>query len=114
MLGGVHRGLWKYILIVGSQDFKKAEMTKTNKWITNVDLLYSTWNSAQCYMVAWMGEEFGGEWIYAYASLFTWKHHSIADQLNSNIKLEVNGEKRILVVLCNTREVSRSPWSKLH
>ena len=46
-------------------------MTKTNKWITNMDLLYSTWNSAQCYVVAWMGEEFGGEWIYAYASLFT-------------------------------------------
>ena len=56
---------------MGSQDFKKAEMTKTNKWITNMDLLYSTWNSAQCYVVAWMGEEFGGEWIYAYASLFT-------------------------------------------
>ena len=25
------------------------------KWITNKDLLYSTWNSAQCYMAAWMG-----------------------------------------------------------
>ena len=23
------------------------------KWITNKDLLYSTWNSAQCYVVAW-------------------------------------------------------------
>ena len=46
-------------------------MTKANKWITNMDLLYSTWNSAQCYVVAWMSEEFGGEWIYAYASLFT-------------------------------------------
>ena len=34
-------------------------MTKMNKWITNMDLLYSTWNSAQCYVVAWMGEEFG-------------------------------------------------------
>ena len=22
------------------------------KWITNKDLLYSTWNSAQCYMAA--------------------------------------------------------------
>ena len=44
---------------MGSQDFKKAEMTKMNKWITNMDLLYSTWNSAQCYVVAWMGEEFG-------------------------------------------------------
>ena len=31
------------------------------KWITNNDLLYSTWNSAQCYVAAWMGGEFGGE-----------------------------------------------------
>ena len=29
----------------------------------NVDLLYSTGNSAQCYVAAWMGEEFGREWI---------------------------------------------------
>ena len=33
------------------------------KWIANKDLLYSTWNSAQCYAAAWMGGEFGGEWI---------------------------------------------------
>ena len=25
------------------------------KWITNKDLLYSTWHSAQCYVAAWMG-----------------------------------------------------------
>ena len=39
------------------------------KWITNKDLLYSTWNSAQCYVVAWMGREFGGEWIHVYVWL---------------------------------------------
>ena len=27
------------------------------KWITNKDLLYSTGNSAQCYVAAWMGGE---------------------------------------------------------
>ena len=31
------------------------------KWITNKDLLYSTGNSAQCYVAAWMGGEFRGE-----------------------------------------------------
>ena len=31
------------------------------RWITNKDLLYNTWNSAQCYMAACMGGEFGGE-----------------------------------------------------
>ena len=34
------------------------------KWITNKDLLYSTGNSAQYYVAAWMGGEFGGEWIH--------------------------------------------------
>ena len=33
------------------------------KQVTNKDLLYSTGNSAQCYVAAWMGEEFEGEWI---------------------------------------------------
>ena len=36
------------------------------KWITNKDLLYSTWNSAQCYVAAWMGGGLGGEWIHVY------------------------------------------------
>ena len=31
------------------------------KWVTNKDLLHSPWNSAQCYVAAWMGGEFGGE-----------------------------------------------------
>ena len=29
------------------------------KWITNRDLLYSTWKSVQCYVAAWMGREYG-------------------------------------------------------
>ena len=36
------------------------------KWITNKDLPYSTGNSAQCYVAAWMGGEFGGELIHVY------------------------------------------------
>ena len=36
------------------------------KWITNKDLPYSTWNSVQCYVAAWMGGEFGREWIHVY------------------------------------------------
>ena len=43
------------------------------KWITNKDLLYSTGNSAQCYVAAWMEEGFGEEWIrvYGWLSPFT-------------------------------------------
>ena len=34
------------------------------KWISNKGLLYSTWNSAHCYVAAWMGGMFGGEGIH--------------------------------------------------
>ena len=36
---------------------------KKIKWVTNRDLLYSTWKSAQCNMAAWMRGELGGERI---------------------------------------------------
>ena len=39
------------------------------EWITIKDLLYSTGNSAQCYVASWMGEEFGGERLYVYVWL---------------------------------------------
>ena len=39
------------------------------KRIAYKDLLYSTWNSAQCYVAAWIGGEFGREWIHVYAWL---------------------------------------------
>ena len=45
------------------------------KWITNKVLLYSTGNSAQCYMAAWMGGEFGGEWIHVYVWLSPFPVH---------------------------------------
>ena len=36
------------------------------EWITNKDLLYSTWNSAQCYVAAWMVRVDLGESGYVY------------------------------------------------
>ena len=56
------------------REFGKVEYTLLySKWITNKDLLYSTWNSTQCYMPAWIGREFGGEGIrvYIWLSPFT-------------------------------------------
>ena len=43
------------------------------KWTTSKDLLYSTGNSAQCCVAAWMGGEFGGVWmhVYLWLSLFS-------------------------------------------
>ena len=40
------------------------------KWITNKILLYSTGNSPQCYVAAWMEGDFGGEWVHVYAYVF--------------------------------------------
>ena len=45
------------------------------KWKTNKDLLYSTKNSAQYYVAAWMGGEFGGEWIHVYVWLSPFTVH---------------------------------------
>ena len=53
------------------------------KWITPKDLLYSTGNCGQCYVAAWMGGEFGGEWIHVYewleTPLFIWNYHNIVN-----------------------------------
>ena len=45
------------------------------KRITNKDLLYSTWNSAQCYRAAWKGGESGEEWIRVYVRLSPFTVH---------------------------------------
>ena len=45
------------------------------KWITNKDLLYSTWNSVQRYVAACMGGEFWGEWIHVYVWLSPFSGH---------------------------------------
>ena len=44
------------------------------KWMTNKDLLYSTWNSS-VYVPAWMGEGFGGEWIHVHVWLSPFAVH---------------------------------------
>ena len=45
------------------------------KWITNKDLLYSTWNFAQHYVAALMVEEFGEERIHVYIWLSPFAVH---------------------------------------
>ena len=44
------------------------------KWMTNKDLLYSTWNSS-VYVPAWMGGGFGGEWIHVHVWLSPFAVH---------------------------------------
>ena len=44
-------------------------------WRTRKDLLSSTGNSTQCHVAAWMGGEFGGEWIHMYGWLSPFAVH---------------------------------------
>ena len=56
--------------------YYRATVIKTvRKKITNKNLLYSTGNSAQCYVAAWMGGESGGEWIHVYVWLSRFAVH---------------------------------------
>ena len=59
------------------------------KWITNRDLLCSIWNSAKCYVAAWMAGASGGEWImYMYGrvpSLFTGNCHNIVNRFYPDV-----------------------------
>ena len=63
---------------------REVEMDKYTllylKWITNQDLLYSSWNSAQCYVAAWMRGKFG-EWIHAYVWLSSFDVHLKLSQI---------------------------------
>ena len=47
------------------------------KWIINKDLLFNTRNSAQWYVAAWMGGEFGGKWIHVYV----WLYHPCSPEI---------------------------------
>ena len=60
------------------------------KWVSNKVLLYSTGNSAQCYVAAWMGGECGGEWRHAYVWLSPFTVH-----LKLNILLKHNTVNRL-------------------
>ena len=58
------------------RDFGKVMHTVLYlKWVTHNDLLSSTGNSAQYYLAAWMGGEFGEEWIYVYGRLSPFTVH---------------------------------------
>ena len=45
------------------------------KWITNKDPLYSTENSAQCYVAAWRGGGFKEKWMHVYVWLSPFAVH---------------------------------------
>ena len=100
----IKRGLWaleKELMVTRGKDggklVRKLGMDTYTllylKWITSKVLLYSTWNSAQFYVEAWMGGEFGKEWIHVHAwlspFLSTWNYHNTVNWLYPKTKQEV-------------------------
>ena len=53
---------------------------KKKKCVTNKDLLYSTGNSAQGHVAAWMGGEFRGEWRHVCVQLTLFAVHQKLSQ----------------------------------
>ena len=56
------------------------------KWITNKDLLYSTWNFVQCYVAVWMRGRFGREWIHVYP----WQRMRWLDVITDSMDMNLN------------------------
>ena len=42
------------------------------KWINTKDLQCGTGSSVQCYVAAWMGGEFGGEWVHVRVHVYVY------------------------------------------
>ena len=63
----------------------------------------STWNSAQCYVAAWMGEGFGGEWIHVYVRLspiavyLTLGRHNLVNWLS----IQFSSVAQLCLTLCD-------------
>ena len=79
------------------------------KWITNKNLLYSTWNSAQCYVAAWVGGNFRGRMdtciMYGWVpSRFPWNYHNIVNWLYPNTKCSFVYKKNKFTIPKKRRE----------
>ena len=82
------------------------------KGITNKDLLYNTGNSAECYVAAWMGGEFGGEWIHAYVWLSPFAVHLKQSQhCLSTMKVKTLSHSVISRLLCPWGFSRQEYWS---
>ena len=71
-----------------AQSYQIASLyTSTFKMDNQQDpTIYSTGNSAQYYVVGWMGGQSGGEWVCEYVwvpLLSTWNYHNIVNRLYS-------------------------------
>ena len=79
------------------------------KRITSKGLLSSTGNLAQCGIAAWMGGEFGGEWIHAYVRQSPFavclNYHNNVNWLHSNIKEKLLKRNGCMLLFITTGRV---------
>ena len=67
-------------------------------------IVSGTWNSAQCYMAAWMGGEFGRKWVHVYvwlgpSAVYLKLTTLFVNQLYPNAKLKIKKERSIHLMI---------------
>ena len=63
--------------ILGSAAWIPRSQSALLCWLASLHLsnYLMSFNSARCYVAAWMGEEYGGEWIHVYVRLSPFAVH---------------------------------------
>ena len=56
-------------ILVGTSLYKSFFSLILDLAFIFIIILHNIWNSTPCYVAAWMGGEFGGEWIHVYVWL---------------------------------------------
>ena len=69
-ISGISIDIWVFLSFFGGGN--SGLPTLPLSFIKNTSVL---WSSAQCYLAAWMGGKFGGEWIHVYVWLSTFAVH---------------------------------------
>ena len=76
------------------------------KWTAIRELLYNTWNSAQCYVAACAGWGFGGEWMHVYVWLSPFAVHL---KLSQHCHSAILQHKKLLQYK-HANKILYSPW----
>ena len=88
-------------------------------WITNKDLLYSTWNFTRCYVAAWMGKLFTTHFS-TLSRKTEWHHHAQLRYGHVTCPGQWNGKRVTASLLernlkcdhCQQYSVCAGPWAQ--
>ena len=68
--------------------------------------MYSTWNSAQCCVAAWMEGSFGGEWLHVYVWLSPFAGHLKLTQLFKISYTPIQNKNVLIFLIFKKKKVS--------